>query len=182
MEQSIDFRDYFDLETVETTSSQSGYPEYLKTAYTSDSLKELDNFKTALENEFKLEVEVVFLHKKDGWNLWSRVNAGFLDLKHYYRHWENEWSLEILKDDSIEDIIEALLGEGWEDNVDDPDQAYIDWADSEWGELVNSNWEGIVFYNPDDEFSINYTLTEDQNGYCYDTHHYKYGLIVNKPL
>lgn len=164
-----------------TTSDASGYPRYLKVVYTTDTMEELREAKEAAE-EAGAEVDVIRMHRRDGWNLWCRsMDADLSD-----DAWTGEdgrtmrWTLppgedrealafEIVMGDDGRDIrdVEALRKalRGVEDlagDIPEPD-------------------ERDVYLFVDDELRIAYTVEDGHNGYSYDTHHYRTGLIVTWP-
>lgn len=171
------------MNTIETTEGGgNGYPRRLKVAHTADTMRELREHRDA-ELSAGNEVEIVRLHRRDGWALWERVGYCSLHDDAYMGTSDNEWTTEVTKDsDCVEVAYMAVCGERYEvqdaadliakakavkelaDDLPDPD-------DLEEGERV------LVFL---DGWSINYTVKTGQNGYNYDTHQYCTGLIVTE--
>ena len=171
---------YFDFE--ETTTGNNGYPKNLNWALTSDSIKELINLKEHLINQ-GYEVEELELHKKAGWSLWSRTND-ILKLGKYTIAKDTDYTIVLNMDKEISeiknDILETLFGssdlleiETFEDleNIVKKVNDFFSEIESEEGTIT-------VFYSPDNDYSINYVVSDDTNGYSYDSNYYKLAIRV----
>lgn len=174
-------QDIYDLEIVETTIGTNGYPSRVRPALTCDSISTLQ--KVLDENE---NLESVWLHKRDGWSLWERSNGGYLDPETFMKESEIEYSIKLVCDENttIEDVFVAIFGYDWYEYQSTKDiiGSISNWENGEWGDLIREGFVGQVFYNPFNDYAIDYAVQVDQNGYCYDTHHYKYGIIESENL
>lgn len=174
-------QDMYDLEMVETTIGTNGYPSRVRPALTCDSISTLQ--KVLDENE---NMESVWLHKRDGWSLWERSNGGYMNPDTFMRESEIEYSIRLVCDENttIEDVFVAIFGYDWYEYQSTKDIIgnISNWENGEWGDLIRDRFVGRVFYNPFNDYAIDYTVEIDQNGYCYDTHHYKYGIIESENL
>lgn len=173
-----------ELETVETTSEGNGYPRHLRMAYTAESMAELRAAKEQAEAE-GCKVEVVQLHRQDGWALWHRWN---------YLHglgdeaWmgcnDRDWTVDIEQGaDLLGLAFEIVCGMGYEvqdvadllekaETVEELAGELPDPDDLEKGEKVRVWLDGA---------QVLYTVRTGQNGYCYDTHHRRTALLITEP-
>ena len=169
-----------------TQSGGNGYPRHLQVGYTADTMAELRELYEAATADGH-EVDVVMLHRRDGWALWERHNRGSehdLDDKQWMEASSQDWVVVVDNKSSREEIaFEEVCGEGYEirdvadliakakqvqsfaEELPDPDGL-------EDGEMV------VVFLRNITE--ILYTVKTGQNGYSYDTHQYCTGLIITE--
>lgn len=107
------------LEMVETTDSGTGYPSHIRNGYIG-----FESFSDAEEFAYAHGMDVIILHRKDGWNLWTRCNKahrafypeGLIgnDSSIWIEPKDKEWFIRWVKDDikdilynlSLEDVIE----------------------------------------------------------------------------
>ena len=171
---------YFDYE--ETTTGRNGYPENLNWVLTSDSISELIELKKQLEIQ-GYEVEELELHKKAGWSLWSRGND-ILKLGKYTIAKDTDYSIKLDMNEDEEDIknniLETLFGttdlleiESFEDL-----EMIVKNVNDFFSEIENEEGTVTVFYSPDNDYSIEYVVSEDTNGYTYDSNYYKLAIRV----
>lgn len=177
-----DLAQTFNLDYEETTTGRNGYPENINWAITSSSISELIELKEHLEGQ-GYKVEELELHKKDGWSLWSRGND-ILKLGKYTIAKDTDYvvKLDMNEDegDIKNDILETLFG--------DPDLLEIEsFEDLErivksvndfFSEIESEEGNITVFYSPDNNYAIDYVVSEDTNGYSYDSNYYKLAIRV----
>jgi hypothetical protein len=185
METANNYRDLIaKAERIDTTTGMNGYPRALRVAYTADTMGELRALKDAAEAEGH-EVEVIRLHRRDGWNLWERHYDSGLDDDRWMGIDDHDWTVKIDKDSAIGQVaFEAVVGTDG-GHIQDPAalfdaaqqvqelaDALPDPDDLEEGEEV------VCFLDPDNGWSIDYTVKTGQNGYSHDTHQYRTALLI----
>lgn len=163
--------------TSETTTGSNGYPQGLKLALTDfDTITQAEEIKSKLEAKGH-EVEVIELHKRDGWGLWGRDRA-YLGKGMYAEAGENDWTVDIAPmEDTHKVALEVIFGE--HEFVLNPDQLEIvrEFARCLKHEQHNT-LTVTVFYDPDQNYRVDYSCHEESTGYSHDTHTYKLGLLV----
>ena len=170
---------------VETTQSGgNGYPQHLQMGYTADTMGELRELYEAATADGH-EVDVLQLHRRDGWSLWERSNGHDLDDDAWMGQSERDWTITIDNTtNSEQEAFEAICGTGYEveDAADLIAKAKMvqelakelgDGSDLEDGERV------LAFLDSS-EWGINYTVRTGQNGYSHDTHQYCTALIITE--
>lgn len=169
---------------IETTSEGNGYPRHLRKAYTAETMADLREAKEQAEAD-GCTVEVIQLHRRDGWAFWHR-HGTLRDLEDdAWMGWgASDWTVDIEHGgDLLELAFEIVCGMGYEvqdvadllakaravqdlaDCLPDPDEL-------EEGEMVRVWLEGT---------EILYTVHTGQNGYCYDTHQWRTALLITEP-
>lgn len=173
-------------ETVDTTTGTNGYPQALKVAYTADKLSELETLKEAAEAAGH-EVEVVSLHRRDGWRLWERSHVWGIDGVKYMNVSESDTTVTLTEDSDHENAaFDLIIGDNGESltSLKDLEQAAKDarrLADEFERVIIASEpGERTVIFMDMDNRSVDYSVTTDQNGYEHDTHHYKTGLLITE--
>lgn len=173
------------LQQVDTTSSNDGYPRHLRVAFTADTMAELREAKEEAEAN-GCTVEVVQLHRRDGWALWHRSNDYDLNDDRWMGESERDWTINVTKDsDRDQEAFEAICGTGYEpeDAADLLSKAAavkalaLELADPDGME----DGEVVKHFLDSNGWGINYTVRTGQNGYAYDTHHYCTALIISEP-
>ena len=171
-------------ERVDTTREASGYPRGLKMAYTADNMQELRDLKEAAEAAGH-SVEIIRLHRQDGWALWARSEGGDLEDDAYMGRSERDTVVTLNSDSHAEaEAFDLLCGEGF--TIEDEKGLFNTAAavrrladdfpyteDLEEGEAIN------VFVDLDNA-RVDYTVRTGQNGYSYDTHHYHTALLIKE--
>lgn len=161
----------------------NGYPRGLRVAYKADTMAELRELHDAAVAQGH-QVEVVSLHRRDGWHFWERTNSGHLDDDEWMGDTECDWIIMMMPESkALDKAFEIVCGTGYEpqdaadllakakrvqelaDELPDPD-------DLEEGERV------LVYL--DDYHQIKFAVRTGQNGYYYDTHHYCSALIITE--
>lgn len=171
-------------ECVDTTREASGYPRGLKVAYTADTMGELRELRDAAEAAGH-EVEVIRLHRQDGWALWARSEGGDLEDDAYMGRSERDTVVTLNSDSHAEaEAFDLLCGEGF--TIEDENGLFRtaaavrnladelpDTSDLEEGEAIN------VFVDLDNA-CVDYTVKTGQNGYSYDTHQYRTAILIKE--
>lgn len=168
---------------VDTTTGMNGYPQHLKVAYTADTMAELRDLKEAAEAAGH-QVSILGLHRRDGWALWERqANNGLEDDR--WMGSGGDWMITMDKDSDAEALaFAAVCGEEYK--VED---AYDLFKKSEQvGSLADElpdpdeleDGEQVVCFIDTGNWSIDYTVKTGQNGYSYDTHHYRSALLIEE--
>lgn len=182
---NADFAQTFNFDYEETTTGRNGYPENLNWAITSDSITELIELKEQLESQ-GYEVEELELHKKAGWSLWSRIEA-FLEIGKYTIAKDTDFtlSLDMSKDEEVlkNEIFETLFGSSYlSEIIEDYGfvklEEIVKTVNDFFEEIESEEGEITVFYRPDNDYSIEYIVSEDTNGYSYDSNYYKLAIRV----
>jgi len=165
---------------VDTTSDYTGYPRGLRVAYTADTMAELREIKEAAEAEGRA-VEVVTLERRDGWALWHRRHDHDLNDDRWKPSGE-DWSITIIAGDDPEDLAYThVVGDGMSfDNLDymrsvvqSIEELAADLPDPD---ALEEGEAAVAVL--DDMGRIKWTWTTGQNGYQYDTRHYRTGLLI----
>ena len=171
-----------------TQSGGNGYPRHLQVGYTADTMAELRELYEAATADGH-EVDVVMLHRRDGWALRERHNRGsehdLGDDRWMEGASNDECSLTMMAgDDCDKEAFDLICGVGYEledmadlftkakavrelaDELPDPDE-----LDGE---------EQVEVFIDTNNWTINYTVKTGQNGYSYDTHQYCTALIITE--
>jgi len=173
------------LVKVDTTSSADGYPRHLQVAFTADTMIELREAKEAAEAD-GCTVEVVRIHRRDGWAMWYRSNDYDLKDDRWMGESERDWTINITKDsDREQEAFEAVCGTGYqpEDASDLIAKARaVEYLTNELTDPEELEEGDVVKHFLDsDDWGIAYTVRTGQNGYYYDTHHHRTALIITEP-
>lgn len=190
-----DLSEYLGLDYVETTVGSNGYPQSLNWAMTSDSIAQLLKAKESLEQE-GYEVEELFLKKKDGQQLWNRSNTyikkGQMQIasdQDYYIDLDYNTSIDELIQEVKEfwyggdqDHLKELALDAVEDQSVESVAEFMDTIIKEAKSFIEeAGEEGVirVFVNNNDLKHIDYTVTDDQTGYSYDSSSYQVAIRVS---
>lgn len=160
---------YPSLKRVETTIGRNGYPQKLQYAYYCDSKEEMKHIVEELKSEGE-NVEELFIHKKNGWNLWCReilihdcINLGLVGDSDSAIYLDMDKEEEEIK----EDIFLSLIGDD-EDFIADVGREFCDKkVDSFYSDIKNYKNKGevVVFYDANNEDYVEYVITDDTSGY-----------------
>jgi hypothetical protein len=163
------------LTATETTTASNGYPQGLRYALTDfESITQLKELSEQLTSEGR-EVEEVILHKRDGWQLWVR-SVGSVTHGMYCQESANDWTIDIAPNDDTTGIASELVG-----IEDDSPEDMVNIAERFAKDLKGEQRQDTtvtVFYDPDQNYRIDYSATDETTGYSYDTHNYKVGLLI----
>jgi hypothetical protein len=169
-----------------TANGGNGYPRHLKVAYTADTMGELRELHEAATAEGH-EVDVVMLHRRDGWALWERHNRGSehdLNDDRWMGTSDQDWTITLDNESDCEqEAFATVCGEGYEVE----DAADLLAKASAVRELAAElpdpdeleDGENVVAFL-DAWYELKYTVRTGQNGYSYDTHHYCTALIITE--
>lgn len=177
------------VKSIDTTASGgNGYPRRLSVAYTADTMGELRELYDAAIAEGH-EVDVVTLHRRDGWALWERQNHGSvhdLDADRWMGTSDQDWTITIDKDSDTDALaLDAICGDGYtvQDAVDlftTADAVKALSAELPDPDELEEGEEVIAFCDANNGWTVDYTIKTGQNGYSYDTHQYCTGLIITE--
>lgn len=184
--------EYFELDTVETTSEGNGYPSNLKLALTFDSITRLKEVASALSSKKGYDVSEVELHKKDGWQLWSRSNTPIRLGMYTKANDLNNVAYLNAQSEMLEDAIyQAVVGNDFIDDFDFDDEVsefdrLFKWMEAKreimakWiSEIEKYEGDITIFYDVEQNYEIDYIVSDEATGYSYDTHNYQCGLIID---
>lgn len=175
----------FNLDITETTTGVNGYPKQLKQVLTGfNSISECIMIKEVLETEGHLVTELK-LHRKDGWSLWERSNCPIRSGM-YMTISQNNWTIDVgINDDEKQVAFNLICGGREFENLDDMTyymDITVDFANELYHILSDLEYAGVnsgrVFYNPDNDYNIDYFTHDESVGYSFDTHTYQIGLMV----
>lgn len=184
-QRTIDYAWDNELTAIETTSEANGYPRNLRHVITSDKIWRLLEFRDKITTEGHTVTELM-LHKRDGWQLWARTGAS-IEHGMFRRVSNGEWTIEmstahescavafevIVKGKEITSLnhMRALLDRAtkFEDELSDIKQEVDD----------RGNTDFTIFYDPDQDYRIDYWADNDTVGYSHDTHTYQVALMVD---
>lgn len=182
---TIEYADANNLETVETTSESSGYPRNLRHVLTFDRITDALNHSDHLQ-KLGHEVTELSLEKRDGQQLWSRRN-GSITHGMCRNSTDGEFYVSVNIHENADEIAFELLFNGAEpENLSDVKRR-LQLAEmfSEQVENILSETEdkgqlsATIFYDPDQNYRINYWADAETVGYSYDTHSYMVALMVD---
>ena len=162
----------FNLEEVETTVGNNGYPKHTNTLLTCDSLTDLSNAVEELEKS-NYDVEIYQLKRKYGQHFWNRYCIGFINSFDPLIVDDQDYAIYLdssMNEQEMKEVISIALfateedmGEDYNPNDDDINSFY-----DEIGYLDLKNVDKIViFYNPEQN-SVDYVVTDDSTNYSFD--------------
>ena len=182
---TLDYADNNDIKTADTTSEANGYPKNLRHVLTFDTITHILKCSEELTAEGHTVTELM-LHKRDGWQLWARTGTSITHGM-FRRASNGEWTIEmstahetcaiafevIVKDKEITSLnhMWSLLNRAtrFEDELSDIKQEVDD----------RGNTDVTIFYDPDQDYRINYWADNETVGYSHDTHSYQVALMVD---
>lgn len=194
IESTVELADFYNLDYVETSSESNGYPNNLEWAIIADTISELLEIKEQLKNA-GFNVQEYFLHKKNGWQLWSRQNTylekgqmtiasdsdwywdfDMTDLDEvkkevYEMFWCDEEQMKEIANEQVEDGIYDTLKEALNEYAEQV-QFFINQLPKDGGQIR-------VFYDPNQDYAIDYIVTEESTYYYNDTNHYRLAIAVD---
>ena len=182
---TLDYADNNDIKTVETTSKANGYPANLRHVLTFDTITHLLKCYEELTAEGHTVTELM-LHKRDGWELWARTK-GSIEHGMFRTTSESEFSVNIDWLDTSEQVAFRVVCEGMDPETLGDIRRKLRIADDFAQEVKNilsaiedrGNAEATIFYDPDQDYRINYWADNDTVGYSHDTHTYQVALMVD---
>jgi hypothetical protein len=173
------------LDYVETTNQSNGYPSNLRYALTFESISELESHAEKLSEQGQ-DCQRVMLHRMYGWNLWHRQGA---DVRKgmFRKATSSQSTTEIDICDSADEIaFRIVTGYTQFDTLQELQRTteqcifFRNEIEDILSELEdNDQQSATVFYDPDQDYRIDYYATDETASYTYDTYQYKVGLIVN---
>lgn len=184
-QKTFEYSEANELKYEETTDKSNGYPSNLRYALTFESISELESHAKQLWEQGH-DPQRVMLHRKDGWNLWHRQGAG-VHKGMFRKSTDSEWTTEVDMQDNADEVAFRVVAEGREfDPIEDLQKtteqclSFRNEIEDILSELEDNNQQSAtVFYDPDQDYRIDYYATDETTGYSYDTHQYQVGLIVN---
>ncbi len=158
------------LDYVSTTIGMNGYPECVKYAITSDSIKELNDTIEYLE-KLGFEVDKFELHKKDGWGLWNRTSVWGFEVGQYQTVSDQDWYFDFNPEWSEEEAKKAIAEE-----TTDIEEI----VDALYEEMAYADNETRFFLDANNNYAIEYGVSKDSASYAYDTHNYQLSIMVTE--
>lgn len=157
-----------DLDYVETTSEHNGYPRNLNCAIISESIQQLNDLADKLKS-LGFEVNYLELQRKDGQGLWYRCDVPFFDKgkyqivddQDYYFDYDPSWTEQETKKNLIEDVIE--------------DSEIVDIL---YSEMQHAKAKTRFFLDGNNDYGIDYGVSEDAACYSYDTRNYQLAIEI----
>lgn len=173
--------DWLELYHEDTTTGMNGYPENVKEAIVSNSLRELEEIAEHLKS-LGFEVTKLELHRKEGWHLWNRKSIPFFtegqymqaNDQDYYFDYDPKWD----EDQAKEELFNLVVGEGT------PIENYA--ILNHWHERINNLYDEMCncseltrfFLDADNEYTIDYSVSSNSSGYYDDTNYYQLAIMV----
>lgn len=167
-------------ERVDTTTGTNGYPQKLRVAYTADTMGELRTLHDRAKDG-GYNVQVVRLHRRDGWALWGRlVPWNGLEDDNWTQAGPSDHPIVIDPDTDPQELAFDAVGSTDIRSASDLHETsrrvrQLAHELPDPGDLCEGE-KWYVFLG--DDGCIDYTVKTGQNGYSFDTHHYKTGLII----
>lgn len=166
----------FNLNVEEITDGTNGYPSNTQAVLTDfESIDHLKEVREELEMTGHVCAEIL-MHKKNGWSLWNyatqRIEAGM-----FRKAKDTDWTFDIdtnAKRKSKRNHISVCL---FGDRPENPSEAK-EIALGVLSELPENEGSITVFYDPDQEYRVDYWASDQTTGYYYDTNHYKIALLI----
>ena len=171
---------------VDTTTGMNGYPERLRVAITADTMGELRELKDRHEAQGDT-VEIIRLHRRDGWALWERDHDVDLDDERWMGTAPDEWTIDLTPDsDGMDEAFTLLIGEDGSDITTakglERAAGAVEALGKELDSLIDDLEDGQIcrVWIDMDNRAVDYSVRTGQNGYSYDTHHYKSALLITE--
>lgn len=168
---------------VDTTTGMNGYPRDVRVAYTADTMAELRTMKENFERD-GYDVAVVQLHRRDGWALWERSSDYNLDDDRWTATDPDSFSLRLVNGDNLlEEAFKLIVTDVSEIRGAGDLLSYAervrDLADQlpDPSDLLDGEEYAVTL---SDNLDVRYYVRTGQNGYVYDTHHYRSALLIEK--
>jgi len=187
-QKTIDYAEANNLTTVETTSQANGYPSNLRHVLTFDRITDALNHSDHLQKLGHTVTELC-LEKRDGQQLWSRRN-GNITHGMFRKVSDSDWTLELFTDttrcDTEEVAFELIAKDRNFEDLEEMRKAItnIEEMKEEMENILSEvedrgGTEATIFYDPDQNYRINYWADMETVGYSYDTHSYMIALMVD---
>lgn len=168
---------------VDTTTGINGYPRDVRVAHTADTMAELRSMKENFESD-GYDVAVVQLYRRDGWALWERYSDYNLDDDRWTATDPDSFSLRLVNgSDLLQEAFSLIVPGPSEIRSADDLLSYADrvrrLADQlpDPSDLLNGEEYAVTLR---DDLTVAYYVRTGQNGYVYDTHHYRSALLIEK--
>ena len=159
------------LDYVETTEGLNGYPKNIKKVLDASALS---NFKEVEEIAEKYTLEIIEIHRKDGWQLWESkgwINKAFEITSEDYG--DNYATLDkMTEDEFLEDEIKPYLNNF--DNVEELEN-FVNVKKEVWEEVENMEDNETVVTNYGGYYE---TVNKNPLSWSHDTHNYKVALTI----
>ena len=183
----MNFDELLPLSTmVDTPSAPSGYPSHLRTAFIRSTMGGMRELRDAAVRDGH-EVTEVLLHRRDGWVFWHRKATGWIiDGTNWQSSREDETTLKVDNKTNVEqEVFDLIVGDasdiGTMAGLRARTQACEDLLHEITDPMDLEDGESIVYFlDPDEHFSVRYQVHSDDNGYSYDTHQYRIGLLIER--
>ena len=169
----------FGVTTAETTTGMNGYPQDLDLTITGfNTITELQE----VYDELKVEGFDVFhieMVKKEGQSLWNRGGC-YPQVGMYARTNDSDWTVDFNPetDDAIEVAFDVIL-KGCELDDYEGFQKMLDNFDLFADELDSLDESCTVFFDPNQNYRVDYIVTNESTGYSRDTTTTKLGLSIS---
>lgn len=177
--------DMFGIEVVETTVGMNGYPKNLKRVLSGfDNVSQCLGLRDILIGQGH-SVDDLMLHKKYGWDLWERSNA-YISKGMFKGAKDGDWYVDIHIDDDSDEVAFSII---YHNDIftNYREMLRVGYQVQDMAELLESILSEIeddglqmarVFYSPDQNYRVEYVISDETVGYSYDTHIYEVALDV----
>ena len=166
---------------LDITKGMNGYPQNVREAITADTVTELKEMHNQHVRNGH-DVKYVELFKKNGWGLWNYSEILTIG-ESFQIVGEQDWAIKVEKSFTPTQTAQQIVCGGMsEDEITDPHRKLVSEvaSDIEMMLPVNEDWESAtIFYDPEQEYEIDYIITDETIGYSYDNKNYQYGIIVD---
>lgn len=171
------------MDYLNTTTGMNGYPQNTNYAIIADTITELEELAKKLKtldcNVLKLE-----LTKKDGWSLWNRYRLDFAKGQYYKQVSDQDYTIDIdceMDDYQIkQELFDIIVG----DSSAVEDYSKLAYYHSVIENLFNEIkcLEGSRrFFIDANNWCVDYSISEEDAGYSFDTRHYQLAISIDFP-
>lgn len=173
--------DEFGVNTSETTIGMNGYPMGLELAITDfDTITSLNDAMDILNNKYPLsDIRVVELTRKDGQALWNRGDTT-ASVGKYSVIGDRDWAITFDPDtESAEQVAFEVVCEGRDLFDYETLQLMANICESFKDDISRYTENVIIFYDPNNNYKIDYVVGDESTGYSFDTRTVKLGIIID---
>ena len=173
--------DEFEVGTTETTIGMNGYPKGVDLVLTDfDTITSLnavcEGLKGMLPNS---EVHIIELSRRDGQDLWNRTDCTANKGKYAMVN-DTDWTVVFDPEtDNAEELAFEVVCEDRDTTSYETLMLMCEIMEAFKEELEAIDEKSRIFYDPDNNYTIKYIVTDESTGYSYDTHNTKLGIMID---
>jgi hypothetical protein len=172
------------LNYLNTTTGSNGYPQNTNYAIIADTITELEEVAEKLES-LGCSISKLELTKRDGWSFWNRSSLDF-SKGHYHNYVsDQDYTVDIDCDEMDEDEIKqelfnVIVGDG--SAIEDYERLshYSNIINNLFDEIEYSEGNRRFFLDANNDYSIDYSVSDEDTGYNYDTRHYQLAIAIDE--